>query len=90
MTIAYRDYLHRLAPLEAALRANGQWDFPHPWLMTFIGDRQVESVVDTELAALKPSADLGPLGQIVLSPIRTSAISSPLLRMPVRRAVLRL
>ena len=82
MTIAYRDYLHRLAPLEAALRANGQWHFPHPWLTTFIGDRQVESVVNAELAALKPPADLGPLGQIVLSPIRTSAISSPLLRMP--------
>ena len=35
-----------------------------------------------ELAALEPPADLGPLGQIVLSPLRTSAISSPLLRMP--------
>jgi cytokinin dehydrogenase len=81
-TIAYRDYLYRLAPLEAALRANGQWDYPHPWLTTFIGDRQVESVVGTELAALTPPSDLGPLGQIVLSPIRTSAISSPLLRMP--------
>ena len=81
-TIAYRDYLGRLAPLEAALRANGQWHFPHPWLTTFIGDVDVESVVDAELAALEPSADLGPLGQIVLSPIRTSAISSPLLRMP--------
>ena len=44
-TIGYRDYLYRLAPLEAAMRANGQWYFPHPWLMTFIGDRQVESLV---------------------------------------------
>ena len=82
MTTPYRGYLERLAPLEAALRANGQWHFPHPWLTTFIGDRQVESVVTAELAALKPPADLGPLGQIVLSPLRTSAISSPLLRMP--------
>jgi FAD/FMN-containing dehydrogenase len=81
-TIAYRDYLERLAPLEAALRADGQWHFPHPWLTTFIGDVDVESVVNAELAALEPPADLGPLGQIALSPIRTSAISSPLLRMP--------
>ncbi len=82
MTIGYRDYLYRLAPLEAAMRANGQWYFPHPWLTTFIGDRQVEAVVNAELAGLEPPADLGPLGQIVLSPIRTSAISSPLFRMP--------
>jgi cytokinin dehydrogenase len=81
-TIAYVDYLNRLAPLEAALRANGQWRLPHPWLMTFVGDRHVEPVVNTELAALEPAADLGPLGLVALSPIRTSAISSPLLRMP--------
>ena len=64
------------------MRANGQWFFPHPWLTTFIGDSEVESVVDAELGALDPAADLGPFGQIVLSPIRRSAISSPLLRMP--------
>jgi FAD/FMN-containing dehydrogenase len=81
-TIGYRDYLYRLAPLEAAMRANGQWYFPHPWLTTFIGDRRVESVVNAELAALNPPVDFGSLGQIVLSPIRTSAISSPLFRMP--------
>ncbi len=64
------------------LRANGQWFFPHPWLMTFIGDPQVESVVTTELNALNPATNLGPFGQITLVPIRRSAISSPLLRMP--------
>ena len=81
-TITYADYVNRLAPLEAAMRANGQWQHPHPWLTTFVGDRQVESVVRPELDALKPPDDLGPLGQIVLSPIRTSAIRSPLLPMP--------
>ena len=44
-TLAYVDYLNRLAALEAALRANGQWFFPHPWLTTFVGDSRVESVV---------------------------------------------
>lgn len=64
------------------LTASGQWSFPHPWLPTFIGDSQVESVVATELAALDPTADLGQFGQVALSPIRRSAISSPLLPMP--------
>jgi cytokinin dehydrogenase len=81
-TIEYFDYLNRFAAFEAALRGNRQWFFPHPWLMTFIGDSQVESVVNTELDALNPAMDLGPFGQVALVPIRRSAISSPLLRMP--------
>ena len=36
-TLAYFDHLNRLAALEATLRANGQWFFPHPWLATFVG-----------------------------------------------------
>jgi cytokinin dehydrogenase len=81
-TIEYLDYLNRFAAFEAALRGNRQWSFPHPWLMTFIGDSQVESVVNTELDALNPAMDLGPFGQVALVPVRRSAISSPLLRMP--------
>lgn len=81
-TIAYVDYLERLAGLEAALRANGHWSHPHPWLTTFIGDSHVESVVDEELGRVDPATDLGRFGQIVLSPIRTGAITSPLLRTP--------
>jgi cytokinin dehydrogenase len=81
-TSSYRAYLNRLAPLETALRASGQWFYPHPWLTTFIGDSQVGSVVNAELSLLDPAVDLGPFGQVVLSPIRTSAISSPLLRIP--------
>jgi FAD/FMN-containing dehydrogenase len=80
-TLAYFGYLNRIAALEAALRANGQWSFPHPWLTTFIGDSKVEPVVGGELARLTP-ADLGTFGQVVLSPIRRQAITSPLLRLP--------
>jgi cytokinin dehydrogenase len=83
-TIEYFDYLNRFAGFEATLRANGQWFFPHPWLMTFIGDSQVESVVNAELDTLNPAMDLGPFGQVALSPIRRSVISSPLLRMPAQ------
>lgn len=81
-SITYVAYLNRLAPLEAALRTNGQWDHPHPWLTTFVGDSTIESVASDELARLDPADDLGELGQIVLSPIRSDAITSPLLRTP--------
>jgi FAD/FMN-containing dehydrogenase len=49
--------------------------------MTFVGDSQIEAVAGSELEKLRP-ADLGPFGQIVLSPLRRSTITSPLLRLP--------
>jgi cytokinin dehydrogenase len=80
-TLSYVDYLNRLAALERLLRSNGQWFHPHPWLTTFVGDSNVESVVGGELDRLTP-ADLGTFGQIVLSAFRRSAVASPLLRLP--------
>jgi cytokinin dehydrogenase len=80
-TLPYRDYACRLAALEQALRANGQWSLPHPWLTTFVGDSQVDTVVDAELADMTPP-DLGTFGQVVLSAFRRDAITSPLLRLP--------
>jgi cytokinin dehydrogenase len=81
-TMTYFDYLNRLAMLEGLLRKNGQWLFPHPWITTFVGDSAVEAVVAAELSRLDPPVDLGQFGQVVLSPIRRDAITSPLLRLP--------
>ncbi|MGH3762951.1 FAD-binding protein [Actinophytocola sp.] len=81
-TLAYFDFLNRLSALEALLRGNGQWFFPHPWLTSFVGDSEVESVVSGELDRLNPLEDLGQFGQIILSPLTRSAIKSPLMRLP--------
>jgi cytokinin dehydrogenase len=80
-TLSYVGYLGRLAALEKALRTNGQWFYPHPWLTTFVGDAAVESIVGHELGLLTP-ADLGPFGQIVLSAFPRRAVSTPLLQLP--------
>ena len=74
-------------PLERALRGNGQWFLPHPWLTTFVGDAHVESVVGAELARLDP-ADLGPFGQVVLSAFRRRSVTQPVAAAARRRAVL--
>ena len=79
-TLPYLDYLARLTALEQALRADGQWSFPHPWLTTFLGDAAVEPVVTGELARLTP-ADLGPMGQVLVSPVLRERVGSPLLRL---------
>jgi cytokinin dehydrogenase len=81
VTMTQLDHLDRLAQLERALRANGQWSLPHPWLTTFVGDVAVEAVVTAELDRLTP-ADLGPFGQVVVSAFRGRAVTSPLLRLP--------
>jgi len=86
-TLPYREFAHRLDALEGALRGNGQRWFPHPWLMTFVGDENVERVVDAELRRLEPGVDLGPFGQVVLSPLRRAAITTPLLRVPADERV---
>jgi len=80
-TLPYLEYLDRLAALERLLRSEGRWSFPHPWLTTFVGDPAVESVAAAELAGLAP-ADLGPLGQVVVSPILRESVRTPLLRLP--------
>jgi FAD/FMN-containing dehydrogenase len=83
-SLPYADHVARLAALEKALRANGQWSLPHPWVTTFVGDPAVEAVVGAELEGLD-SAELGPFGQVVLSPIRREAVRTPLLRLPPDR-----
>ena len=85
-TLPYRDHLDRFGVLEQHLRANGQWFHPHPWLTTFLGDSFVEPVVEAELDRLDPW-DLGPLGQILLSPIPRRPVRSPLLRVPTEDMV---
>ena len=80
-TLAYFDYLNRLAVLERLLRSNGQWFHPHPWLTTFVGDSKIESLVSAELDRLT-SKDLGAFGQIVLSAFQRPGVGSPLLQLP--------
>ena len=80
-TLPYLDYLTRFTALEQALRSSGQWWLPHPWLTTFVGDSTVEPVVTGELAELTP-ADLGPVGQVVVSSVLRESVESPLLPLP--------
>jgi FAD/FMN-containing dehydrogenase len=85
-TLPYFDYLDRLALLERLLRSKGRWSHPHPWLTTFVGETRIERVAREELAHLAPS-DLGEFGQVLLSPLRRSANTSPFLQLPPEESI---
>ncbi|MFF0862078.1 FAD-binding protein [Nonomuraea sp. NPDC003560] len=77
----YRTYTDRFTPLENALRDAGRWDSPHPWLFTFIGASRAGAVLAETLAGLTVG-DLGDHGVVSVLPLRTSAVRSPLFRLP--------
>jgi FAD/FMN-containing dehydrogenase len=79
---SYLEWLERLAPLAQLLDARHRLSLPNPWLMTFIGDSQVDALAGAELNAPTTPADLGPMGRINVSPIETEAIRAPLFRAP--------
>jgi cytokinin dehydrogenase len=80
-TTTYVDFLDRLSGFEAVLRAAGQWELPHPWLTTFVGDHAVASALSEELADLS-SHDLGPAGQVVVNPVLPERVRTPLVQLP--------
>jgi FAD/FMN-containing dehydrogenase len=90
--LAYYDFLDRLAPAVAALKAAGLWAYAHPWLNLLIPGDKAASVAGGILDALTP-ADLGP-GVVLLYPLLRERLHTPLLRtgddpVPYLLAVLR-
>lgn len=79
--LTYPDFLARQSPLEAHLRSTGEWSDPHPWLTSLITASSVSELVGSILDDLPP-ADLGRYGRVVLYPIRTDRVTSPMLRVP--------
>ncbi len=77
----YPTYAKRFDSLEASLRQTGNWDSPHPWLFTFLGQASARNTIEDTMSELS-AEDLGEDGRIAVSPLFTNAISSPLFRMP--------
>ncbi|MGH3796253.1 MAG: FAD-binding protein [Pseudonocardiaceae bacterium] len=79
--VAYRDFQHRMAPGEAALRDTGEWLHPHAWLTVFLPEAVTARLVGDILAGLS-AADLGHSGLGLLYPVRTERLRAPLVRIP--------
>ncbi|PRX48194.1 FAD/FMN-containing dehydrogenase [Prauserella shujinwangii] len=77
----YLAFLDRMAEGETILRAEGSWYHPHPWLNVLVPDDAVTELVPETLAATD-GADLGDTGLVMLYPVRTGRLGTPLLRTP--------
>ncbi|HEX2299109.1 MAG TPA: FAD-binding protein [Pseudonocardiaceae bacterium] len=79
--LSYRDFQHRMAPGEAALRVTGEWLCPHPWFAVFVPEENTADLVGAVLADLS-AADLGHSGLGLLYPVRTDRLRAPQIRVP--------
>jgi cytokinin dehydrogenase len=79
--LGYYDFLDRLAPAVAFLESTGEWYDPHPWWNMFLPGSVTDAFVSSVMADLT-LADIGASGVILLYPLRTSVLSTPLLRVP--------
>lgn len=63
------------------MRATGEWERPHPWLLTFLPGTAAVPTVRDIIDGLSPE-DLGESGRLVFYPLTTRPITTPLARMP--------
>lgn len=80
-TLGYFDFLNRLAAGVAALQQAGLWSWAHPWLNLLLpGDRAAElarALLDT-----MAGRNTGPGGVVLLYPLVSRRLHTPLLRVP--------
>ncbi len=72
--ISYREFVHRMALGEAALRASGEWLRPHAWITVFLPSGATVALVEEILDGLTP-AELGDSGLVLLYPINSVPMS---------------
>ncbi|WP_369015834.1 FAD-binding protein [Actinocrinis puniceicyclus] len=78
---AYSDFVNDLAPGVAYLKSTGEWYDPHPWLDLFLPDGAADAYVASVMDKLTV-ADIGASGLVLLYPIPTARLHTPLLRTP--------
>jgi FAD/FMN-containing dehydrogenase len=77
----YSDFVDDLAPAVAFLKSTGEWFDPHPWLNVFLPDAVTDAYVTAVMDKLT-LADIGASGVVLLYPVPTDRLRTPLLRTP--------
>lgn len=79
--LRYTEYLHRLTAEERILQTTGEWLRPHPWLRLLLPDSAVRVFVPAVLGG-DSQHDLRTTGRVLLHPVRSDRLRSPMLRRP--------
>jgi cytokinin dehydrogenase len=79
--LTYLDFADRLAPAEALLRSVGEWSRPHPWWTAFLPDTVTDDFVH-QLASELTVEGIGATGLILVYPVFTASMDTPLFRRP--------
>lgn len=82
--LTYFAFLDRLAPVIEILIALGEWTRPHPWLDSVLPGSKADALVTGALPDLTPET-IGQSAVILLYPIPTARVRTPLLRLPDER-----
>ena len=83
----YLDWILSVDVLVDSFRTAFQWDrLIKPWFDVWLPEETVEPYVTGVLPTLDPARDVGPMGFMLLLPLRRSTLSRPLLRVPDRPA----
>lgn len=78
LTLAYRDFLHRLDNLEHAMRELGVWHLPHPWAFLVLPASHAVAFLDAVRAAFRKPTD----GRILVYLLDRARAATPLFRLP--------
>lgn len=78
--MSYQDWVFRLDPFEAFLKAENYWNQPHPWLSLVLPASKTPEYIRSIVAELTP-ADLG-VGFTGLYPFKTAKLTRPLFALP--------
>lgn len=79
--LSYWDFVNRLDDAVRELRQTGEWWHPHPWANLLIPDSATDGFLARVLTDLAP-ADLGAPGLVLVHPLFTEALATPLFRAP--------
>lgn len=79
--LSYWDFADRLSDGETELRRAGAWTHPHPWANLLLPGTATDGFLARMLAGLTPG-DLGPAGLVLVYPLLTRRLATPLLRTP--------
>ncbi|MGW4211138.1 FAD-binding protein [Lentzea sp. NPDC004789] len=79
--LPHADFLDRMAAGERELRRTGEWFHPHPWLNLLLPASTAEPFIRHVLGGLT-AADIGRSGLVIVYPMPTERLRTPLVRKP--------